>query len=117
MSTLRRCAALLVLIMVPLSLAAKPKEKVFDASPDKVYAAVLKVIRDHYPIRTADDQHMFVSFVIPISWSTGRLEGTAGVEAEDGKGRLRIVVAGGQGAGKTQDNVIKWVGEELDKKN
>ena len=117
MRTLRRFAALVLLVALPLSLAAKPKEKVFDASPDKVYAAVLKVIRDHYPITNADDQHMFVSFVIPISWSTGRLTGTAGVEAEDGKGRLHVVVAGGQGAGKTQDNIIKWVGEELDKKN
>jgi hypothetical protein len=108
---------MLVLIIVPLSsLAAKPKEKVFDASTDKVYAAVLKVIRDHYPIRNADDQHMLVSFVIPISWSTGRSEGTAGVEDENGKGRLTVVVAGGQGAGKIRDNIIKWVGEELDKK-
>jgi hypothetical protein len=42
-------------------LAAKPKENVFDASPDRVYAAVQKVIRDHYIITFIDDKAVSIN--------------------------------------------------------
>jgi hypothetical protein len=115
MSTLRRCAALLVLIAVPLSLAAKPKENVFDASPDRVYAAVQKVIRDHYIITFIDDKQMMVSFQTPETRMFVGMSGSANVEAENGKGKLHITLQ--RNASGIQNNIIKWVGEELNKKN
>jgi hypothetical protein len=43
------------------------------------------------------------------------MSGSASVEAENGKGKLHITLQ--RNDGKIQDNIIKWVGEELDKKN
>jgi hypothetical protein len=115
MSTLRRLVTLLVLIAVPFSLAAKPKEKAFDASPDRVYAAVQKVMRDHYIVTFADDKQMMVSFQTPqTAWFVG-MSGSASVEAENGRGTLHITLQ--RNDGKIQDSIIKWVGEELYKKN
>jgi hypothetical protein len=122
MSTLRRCAALLVLIAVPLSLEAKPREQVFDASPDRVYAAVQKALRENYVVTFTDDKQMVVSFHTPSSAWTSDFLGSATVEGENGKGKLRITLQavkhGNFGKGdRIEDSIMKWVGEELDKKN
>lgn len=122
MRVLRSCAALFVLLAVPLSLAAKPKEQVFDATPNRVYSAVQKVIRDHYVVTFTDDKQMLVSFRTPPT-NTSAMEGSASVEAVSGKGKLRVnlqalknALTYGKG-GRIENSIIKWVGEELEKGN
>jgi hypothetical protein len=104
-----------------LSLAAKDtKEKVFDAPPNIVYAAVQKVVRDHYAVTFADDKQMLVSFHTSNGWA-GPYLGNVSVEVENGKGKLHITLQamknGNFGkAGRIEDDIIKWVEEELNKK-
>jgi hypothetical protein len=115
---MHRFAAILTLMLLPLSLSAKPKEKLFDAPPDEVYAAVQKVIREHYVVTFTDDKQMLVSFKTPQTFTANPMEGNVAVEAENGKSRLTANVNKGNigAAGHVEDNILKWVGEELDKK-
>jgi len=74
MSTLRLCAALMFLVALPVSAAAKAKEKVFDVYPDRAYAAVQRILRDHQLVTFTEDKQPLVSFRKP-STNTSALEG------------------------------------------
>ncbi len=119
MKTLLWGTVILAMVFLPLSLAAKPKEKVFDAPTGKVYVAVQKAIRDHYVVTYTDDKQMVVSFSVSQTFWVGGFVGSASVEAENGKGKLRLNLQplknGNFGKeGRIEDDIIRWVGEELD---
>lgn len=120
MSIVRRRGVLLFLVAFPLFATAQAKENVFDAPPEKVYAALQKVIADQYVIIFEDHQQTVVSFRTPET-NTAAMEGSATVVAENGKARLRVHLQPvrdqttiGKG-GRIANSILKWVGEELDK--
>lgn len=121
MSIPRRCVVLLFLVALPLFATAQAKEKVFDAPPEKVYAALQKVIADQYVITFEDHEQMLVSFRTPET-NTSAMEGSARVELEDGKARLRVHLqpvrdssTWGKG-GRIANSIISWVGDALNAK-
>lgn len=120
MNLVRRSWILFLVVAFPLLATAQVREKVFDASSAKVYAAVQRVLADQYVIFFEDQQQMLVSFRTPET-NTSAMEGSATVVAEDGKARLRVHLqpvrdstTWGKG-GHIANSILKWVGEELDK--
>lgn len=121
MNVVRRSAIVFLIIAFPLLARAQAREKVFDASPAKLYAAVQKVLADQYVIFFENPQQMIVSFRTPET-NTAAMEGSATIEPEDGKARLRVHLqpvreqsTWGKG-GRIANSILNSVEEELGKK-
>jgi hypothetical protein len=121
MNVVRRSAVLFLAVVFPLSATAQAREKVFDASPAKVYAAVQKVLADQYVIFFENPQQMVVSFRTPET-NTAAMEGSATIEPEEGKAKLRVHLqpvrdqsTWGNG-GRIANSILNSVEEELEKK-
>ena len=99
--------------------SAKPKDKTLSAPPEKVYAAVQKVIRSHYVVTFADDKQMLVSFKTPQT-NTAPMDGSAAVETAGSGSKLTINLQNTTGitygkGGRIADSIFKWVSEELER--
>ena len=102
---------------------AKPKEKIFDSPPDKVFQALYEVVRQKYTITFADEKKMVVSFRTGTSAAAWPMVGTASVEtAGQDQAKLVIVVqkdshqlvAWGEGD-RVARRIFELVGEGLKK--
>lgn len=76
----------LMLLFAAAAVLAKPKPKTltFHAPSDKVYSALVKVMKTHYVVKFVDDKQMIVTFLAP-----DRLEDSASVQ--DGPDGTSIV--------------------------
>jgi hypothetical protein len=124
--------ALLVLIVVaacPILALAKPKEKTYDATPERVYEAALRTAKMHHNVTYIDDKHLMFTFQTGSSAMSYGYECNASVEkaGEDkatlyintqkktnstGKGTQLTTFGAG---GRMADKFFDWVTEELAK--
>jgi hypothetical protein len=73
--------------------AAKSKEKTYSNSPAQVFAAVVKVAKEHYVIVNLDEKQMILTFKPGSGWQAHAFECTASVEVVDNRSKLIINVA------------------------
>src|ERR1019366_2556540 len=79
------------ILMTPLLLHAKPKQRTYNNSPDQVFQAALRTARERHVVTYVDDKHYMLTFESGTSWASYGFNANASVEAEgDGKATLII---------------------------
>src|ERR1039457_4999404 len=112
------------ILMTPLLLHAKPKQRTYNNSSDQVFQAALRTARERHVVTYVDDKHYMLTFESGTSWTSYGFNANASVEAEgDGKATLIINVqkknvgttmSWSMGAGdRMADEIFKQVEQEL----
>jgi hypothetical protein len=99
------CAVLacgLLLLVLPVTVAAKPKEKAFKVPADKLFEAVLAVAAEEYEVTYSSEERKTVSFNTGSAVTHWGMHCTASVEAEGEKSVLKLNVR------KTKGQLFAW---------
>jgi len=124
-ATLKRTALVIFAVLfICTSLFAKPKEKLFNNTPQEVFQAALRTARERHVVTFVDEKNLMVAFETGASALSAGFHANASVEQEaDGKSKLIINVQkkevannGGPsfGAGdRMADKFFQQVEEEL----
>lgn len=116
--------AILAVVFICPGLFAKPKEKVYNNTPEEVFQAALRTARERHVVTFVDEKNLMMTFETGVSAFSAGFIANASVEPEaDGKGKLIINVQkkdtgnnGGPafGAGdRMADKFFQQVEEEL----
>jgi hypothetical protein len=116
---------IMAMLALPAATEAKPKSRIFDASPQAVFEAAYKVAREHHTVSYVDEKNWLITFHTGTSFSSWGFNCNASVEpVEEGKARLTINVQKTEkqlfawGAGdRLADDFFNWVRQELEKEN
>lgn len=74
---------------------AKPSKQVFEASPDRTYAALVAAVTDlGYSVKHTDSVARTVSFDTPMSWSSYAGQAMTATVTSVGDGRSNITAGG-----------------------
>ena len=94
------CTALacgLLLLVLPVTVAAKPKEKVFKVPADKLFEAVMAVAAEEYAVTYSSEKRKTVSFNIGSGVISSGMHCTASVKAEGKNSVLKLHVGKREG--------------------
>jgi hypothetical protein len=79
-TTMRKLLAALLTVALCASIAeTKPKSRIFDAPPEIVFTALLKVLKERFRVDNAKPEQRYVSFHTGISLTSNGFNGTADV--------------------------------------
>jgi hypothetical protein len=121
MNSITRFGLMTIVVLVAAGAFAASKKRIFEGDPDKIFAATLKVAKEHHVVSFIDDKHRLVTFHSGASVSSWGMEWNASVEpAGQGKSELILnpqqskgqLVSWGAG-GRAADKFFKWVEDEL----
>jgi hypothetical protein len=123
-SLIRTSYAVLAVMFICPGLFAKPKEKVYNNTPQEVFQAALRAARERHVVTYVDEKNLMVTFETGTSAFSYGFNANASVEQEaDGKSKLIVNVqkknAGNNASlsmgagGRMADKFFEQVEEEL----
>ena len=87
----------LLLLVLPVTVAAKPKEKAFKVPAEKLFEAVMAVAAEEYQVTYSSEKRKTVSFNIGSGVVSLGMHCTASVKAEGKKSVLKLHVGKSEG--------------------
>src|SRR5579864_4423462 len=88
---LKSVGILLIALVFPLSLGAKPKEKTFNNSTEEVFAAALRCARERHVVTYVDEKALMLTFETGTSALSYGFKANASVEPE-GESRATLII-------------------------
>jgi hypothetical protein len=106
--------ALAVISSLPLT--AKPRTAKFDANPDTVFAAAMRVAAKHYRIKYSDKETRTYTFECPQGFFMYAYDGSVLVEPDEGRGSI-VTFNGKPATMASSSHIAKlffgWLEDEL----